>query len=446
MTRAHELFLTFLSVVCLTACGGAKAAPCASNSDCPSNHCVDAVCVPAPDSGGCIDADCDDGNPCNGVERCGGSRCVDGTAVPDGHACDSDGDPSTTDICTGQVCAPARCGDLFIDATSGEECDDGNNTDGDGCDSCHYSCVMDATCDDGDECSGVETCGATTHACRAGTPLAERTDCAGSVGACIGGHCLPKTCASAADCNDADACTGVEACTAMSCVAGTAPNCADRSDCTEDSCAPSVGCVHNLIDADRDGHSPSTLGACGDDCDDTNPLIYGGSVDGCDGLDNDCDGLIDEDEATVWYADCDGDNFARARATSITSCARPAATLTGCATRGGAWVTRAPVDRANTDCNDTNATAFPTQTVFQSTAIAGAAAAVDFDYDCNGTEQPSLSAVGACRRLFTTCAPLAPGWVTAVPECGATGTYLASCAYVGGSCVASGAPRVQSCL
>ncbi len=42
------------------------------------------------------------------------------------------------------------------------------------------------------------------------------------------------------------------------------------------------------IDSDGDGYSE-----CDGDCNDGNPLIHPGAVDVCDGLDNDCDGIVD---------------------------------------------------------------------------------------------------------------------------------------------------------
>ncbi len=60
------------------------------------------------------------------------------------------------------------------------------------------------------------------------------------------------------------------------------------------------------------------------DCDDGDPSVHPGAEDGCDGLDNDCDGELDEDSAErwIWYADADGDGFGNPEE-PVEACAPP---------------------------------------------------------------------------------------------------------------------------
>ena len=78
-------------------------------------------------------------------------------------------------------------------------------------------------------------------------------------------------------------------------------------DCRDDD--PSIG----NCDADADGYRSRRAG--GEDCDDDNASVNPDGVEQCDGVDNDCDGLVDNDDAdaeanapTV-YADADGDGY-----------------------------------------------------------------------------------------------------------------------------------------
>ena len=91
-----------------------------------------------------------------------------------------------------------------------------------------------------------------------------------------------------------------------------------------------------FVDTDGDGFgsSSSTLTQCtqpvgyvldSSDCNDGNAIVYPFADEYCDGLDNDCDGSIDESalDTFTWYADTDGDLFGDMDNT-MESCAQPA--------------------------------------------------------------------------------------------------------------------------
>ena len=51
--------------------------------------------------------------------------------------------------------------------------------------------------------------------------------------------------------------------------------------------------------------------AAGTDCDDRDPAVRPGAVDTCDGVDTDCDGVVDDAPDQLGYRDDDGDGFGR---------------------------------------------------------------------------------------------------------------------------------------
>ena len=71
--------------------------------------------------------------------------------------------------------------------------------------------------------------------------------------------------------------------------------------------------------------APSGTIADASDCDDADAAVNPDADELCDGIDNDCDGTVDEDsavDAATWYADVDGDGFGDA-GTTTTACTAP---------------------------------------------------------------------------------------------------------------------------
>jgi hypothetical protein len=76
-----------------------------------------------------------------------------------------------------------------------------------------------------------------------------------------------------------------------------------------------VKILETAPDRDGDGY-PDTI-----DCNDTNPSIHPGTVEVCDGLDNNCNGQVDEGLTQTWYMD--GDNDGYSDGTVFTGCIKP---------------------------------------------------------------------------------------------------------------------------
>ena len=120
------------------------------------------------------------------------------------------------------------------------------------------------------------------------------------------------------DCDDSDASIGPDA----------DETCNGRDDdCDGDIDEDPVDGATFWIDADADGAGDpaAALTACSapegasdnrDDCDDSDPAVYTGAREVCDGVDNDCDGQTDDSDSNLdpatrleWVRDADGDGF-----------------------------------------------------------------------------------------------------------------------------------------
>jgi cysteine-rich repeat protein len=108
--------------------------------------------------------------------------------------------PGTRDVCLSGMCSASSCGDGFVDSGGGEDCEDGNSTNGDGCDNdCTYSCTSAGDCSDGLVCNGAESCNTTTHTCSAGSPPSDGTVCdrdmmSSTRDICLMASCVLSTC------------------------------------------------------------------------------------------------------------------------------------------------------------------------------------------------------------------------------------------------------------
>ncbi len=113
--------------------------------------------------------------------------------------------------------------------------------------------------------------------------------------------------------------------------------------------AAGIATASDTTDADGDGF-PSA-----EDCDDLDAAHNPSAVEVCDGVDNDCDGEVDEEVQSTWYLDADQDGFGDPLH-SMLACAAPSEHVTNAA-----------------DCDDTDPRVFP-----------GAAEACNgVDDDCN---------------------------------------------------------------
>jgi cysteine-rich repeat protein len=206
---------------------------------------TDAPDVPPPECGSA--EDCDDREPCNGEEDCVGGSCAEGERLTDGTPCSAAGGSGS---CRSGLCAPAACGDTHLDP--GEECDDGNAENGDGCESnCRYSCHEHPDCDDGAPCT-VETCAPNE----------------------LGLACVSEPAADGVTCNDENPCTAGDSCQDGVCMPGGPRDCSDSNDCTADSCdstiaPPANPCIHRslhrwYLDADDDTWGNTEEMVCSD--------------------------------------------------------------------------------------------------------------------------------------------------------------------------------------
>ncbi len=364
----------------------------------------------------CEDAgDCDDGVACNGAEVCSEAhQCAAGTSLPDGTECDR---PGGAGVCRTGECVVEGCGDGLV--TGDERCDDGNDVDGDGCETdCRFTCEVDTSasntwhldCDaDGFAADGAQT---------------EVVCLPPAAASCGGGWTLRAPAVGARDCDDTQS--------------DTHPGATEVCDDVDQDCDGMVdeGLLSTFYrDADADGYgdADTTTTACtlpdghvtNDlDCDDDCETCHPDGTETCDTRDNDCDGMADEGVRSTFYRDADGDTFGAASVTTM-ACAAPSGYVAN-----------------DDDCDDSDSAARPNQTAYFTRQRNGGG----YDFNCDGvsSRQYTTTAPPTCSCACPTgfcCSGQCVGWQSSVPGCGDTGTWReTSC-----TCVWGSASRTQPC-
>jgi hypothetical protein len=182
-----------------------------------------------------------------------------------------------------------------------------------------------------------------------GDPLTELAQCDWPAPPACGGQilCLECTGASAQqDCDDTD--PGI--------YLGAEELCdPEDRDCDGDPTDGASDAVVYFQDADADGYGGAALSSCSGrpdgfvsvegDCADLDPNVNPAQLETCNGLDDDCNGVMDDAGAeTAWYPDADGDGYGDQHLPVMSSCSP-----------GEGWLERGG------DCDDTDAEINPDQ-------------------------------------------------------------------------------------
>ena len=174
------------------------------------------------------------------------------------------------------------------------------------------------------------------------------------------------------------------------------------------------------VDGDGYGNGSTPLTACetpsgyvldNTDCNDIDASAHPGATEVCDGIDNNCDGFIDEEGAsgcTTWYQDLDDDGYG----STVSICA--------CSATGDF------TSSLSSDCYDLSASANPTHTSFHVSDRGDGS----YDYNCDDDAEPQWTDTSDSCAFFDDLGCSSPdGWAGSPPSCGSSGTWRTGCHY-----------------
>jgi hypothetical protein len=315
----------------------------------------------------------------------------DGFSEDDGD-CD-DGEittfPGALEVCDG---VDNDC-DLTADETTSCFDDDGDGyteleSDCDDADASAYPSGAELPDTVDNDCDGVKDEGTTAYD--------DDGDCACEISPCTASVEPTCTTLQGDDCDDADAAIfpgATELCDSID------NDCDGTADPTT---SADAGTWYRDADGDTYGDLAVTTAACAlpagyaansSDCDDSSAAISPADAELCDGVDNNCSGVVDETTATdalTWYLDADSDTYGTSASTTK-ACTRPSgysALSTDC-NDSAAAINPAAVEKCDLSDNDCDAT------IDESDAVDASTWYLDVDGDNYGL---STSTTKACSR------------------------------------------------
>ncbi len=238
------------------------------------------------------------------------------------------------------------------------------------------------------------------------------------------------------DCNDADG----------SANPGMTEVCNSKDDdCDSSTDEPgATGCTTYFLDTDRDSYGQTDMAAClcstvgdyratrGGDCNDADELVNPGKTEACNGVDDECDGFTDEDNATGcvdYFLDSDRDGYG-----DVTKRRCMCVALIG------------TYDCTNaTDCCDIDDKAFPGQTAYYGSPTQCGLVGKEFDFNCSNANEVESTASGDCETFVEGCDADPEGWADAVPACGVSANWIYDCSSGFLTCNEKYETRVQGC-